>query len=712
MGELVISLDSIQEEDRGRCGGKATSLGSLVQRGFRVPLGLCVTTDAYREFLRRTPIKGKMTLELSRKIFEEMRWEEMWDLSLRMKTLFLNTALPGDLEKALLQKLNTLEADPVVVRSSSLAEDSSSTSFAGVHDSFVNVKGTSKIMDHLRMVWASLWSDRAFLYRRELGLDLESSAMAVLVQKMVKGERSGVIFSRDPDDENLAMVEAVPGMNQGMVDGTVPPDRWTINRSSGEIVSFTPSSRDKMAVPASEGIEYRNIGDEGAVNMSDEDVKEVFQRAYSIERLFRAPQDIEFTFDDHELFILQSRPITTITEDGQRAWYRTLRRSFDNLIALKEKIESEILPSMIDESRKLESIDLAIMSDEELAGEIEKRKAILDSWEGVYKDNLIPFAHGMRLFGEVYNATMKPKDPHQFLEVLASDDMLSIQRNKALVGIAKRAAQDEELLKQIRYGGVEDSSLREEMELIVKNMGGRLRGSSSTIEGLGRIIVQMVEIGDLDREERIRAEELENQFLAEFSGNEVERAKKLLDLGRTSYRLRDDDNLLLGRIEGELERSRAEGISRIADKSPDLKSIPLTSIIDLLRNPEMELEFNKEKVESEQHLKSRQLVGQPAIKGIATGRARVVIDEEQLFDFKRGEVLVCDSLDPNMTFVAPLCSAIVERRGGMLIHGAIIAREYGIPCVTGIPDATEVIETGDKVTVDGFLGIVTVDRMK
>lgn len=80
------------------------------------------------------------------------------------------------------------------------------------------------------------------------------------------------------------------------------------------------------------------------------------------------------------------------------------------------------------------------------------------------------------------------------------------------------------------------------------------------------------------------------------------------------------------------------------------------------------------------------------------------------FNFQKGEVLVCDSLDPNMTFVAPLCAAIVERRGGMLIHGAIIAREYGIPCVTGIPNATEVINTGDTITVDGFLGIVTVGK--
>jgi pyruvate,water dikinase len=84
------------------------------------------------------------------------------------------------------------------------------------------------------------------------------------------------------------------------------------------------------------------------------------------------------------------------------------------------------------------------------------------------------------------------------------------------------------------------------------------------------------------------------------------------------------------------------------------------------------------------------------------------MDSSDLFNFKSGEILVCDAVDPNMTFVVPLAAGIVERRGGMLIHGAIIAREYGIPCVTGVADASHSIRTGDTITLDGFLGIVIV----
>jgi pyruvate,water dikinase len=93
---------------------------------------------------------------------------------------------------------------------------------------------------------------------------------------------------------------------------------------------------------------------------------------------------------------------------------------------------------------------------------------------------------------------------------------------------------------------------------------------------------------------------------------------------------------------------------------------------------------------------------------MAMGKARVVLDASDLFSFQSGEILVCDAVDPAMTFVVPLASGIVERRGGMLIHGAIIAREYGIPCVTGAPDAVNQIRTGDFITVDGHLGIVII----
>ena len=135
-----------------------------------------------------------------------------------------------------------------------------------------------------------------------------------------------------------------------------------------------------------------------------------------------------------------------------------------------------------------------------------------------------------------------------------------------------------------------------------------------------------------------------------------------------------------------------------------------TEIIKALRDPNY-IPLKDIAPEKPKKVTPRQLVGQPAGPGIGSGPARVLREASDLYSFKSGEVMVCDAVDPNMTFIVPLCSAIVERRGGMLIHGAIIAREYGIPCVTGVPEAVDLIETGDILTVDGYLGVITVNRI-
>jgi phosphoenolpyruvate synthase/pyruvate phosphate dikinase len=192
---LIIPLNEIRAEDRDQVGGKASSLATMIRMGLNVPDALCVKAEAYKQFTALAGLKERILLELNRKNFQEMRWEEMWDTSLRIRSMFLNAPLPADLLSYLRAAIDEKFKDkPVVVRSSAPGEDSSQTSFAGLHDSYVNVKGAESILDHIRLVWASLWSDGALLYRQELGLDFENSTMAVLVQEIVTGEKPGVSF--------------------------------------------------------------------------------------------------------------------------------------------------------------------------------------------------------------------------------------------------------------------------------------------------------------------------------------------------------------------------------------------------------------------------------------------------------------------------------------------------------------------------------------
>ncbi len=229
-----------------------------------------------------------------------------------------------------------------------------------------------------------------------------------------------------------------------------------------------------------------------------------------------------------------------------------------------------------------------------------------------------------------------------------------------------------------------------------------------------RLVLQMAsrsDHGNILKAQKPR--ELNEAFLSCFEEAQQPYALELLDLARASYRLRDDDNISIGKIEGQVLAVVAEAIRRLNER-PVFES-GTAEPDDLLRAVQSESSFNKPNTQAQTSvkksgfsLKSRQILGQPAGPGMAMGKARVVLDASDLFSFQRGEILVCDAVDPAMTFVVPLASGIVERRGGMLIHGAIIAREYGIPCVTGVPDAVNQIRTGDFITVDGHLGIVII----
>ena len=238
-----------------RVGGKATALAAMARAGIAVPPFVAVATDAYEGYLDATGLRADIAWELERKDPADMRWEELWDAALRIRGRFLATPLPEELRAALAEPLAARFADAaVVVRSSAPGEDSAGASFAGLHESYVNVRGAQAILEHVRLVWASLWSDAALLYRRELGLDTRRSVMAVVVQEVAVGERSGVAFSRHPDDEELALVEAVHGLNQGLVDGVVEPDRWTLRRRDGAVLEHHAPQRVEMMAPAADGV--------------------------------------------------------------------------------------------------------------------------------------------------------------------------------------------------------------------------------------------------------------------------------------------------------------------------------------------------------------------------------------------------------------------------------------------------------------------------
>ncbi len=717
--KVLLPISKAVGEDRALVGGKTLALARLGTAGFKVPKALCVTTEAYRRFVESGGLRGAIARELGRKRFEDMRWEEIWDAALRIRTLFDRTAWPVDLDTELREGVRSVFGDrPVAVRSSAPGEDGVTASFAGLHESFLNVKGPAAVLDNVRRVFASLWSDRALLYRKELRLTPTGSAMAVLVQEMIPAKRSGVVFGVSPSDPAQAVVESVWGLNEGLVDGTVEPDRWILCRRTGRVIAHHAPVREKRVEPGPAGTVLSSLPPDlsGHPPISDDEACAVFQLALGAEAFFGSPQDVEWCFGNEVLHVLQSRPVTTrSTPDGSddRSWYLSLKRSFANLKTLRTRVEGELLPAMAREAEALASVDLPALDDGELEEEVRRREAAVRNWEGIYKNEFIPLAHGARLFGQFYNDAVAPEDPFEFTRLLSGTGMLSLERNALLHELAQRLRTDRLLADRVARDGRGDAGFESRLGRLFQEYGDVFgsEGSEAGRKGILSLLLEMSRrpLGAPGGSAADSAA-LRDRFFSRFDGEARDFAAELLGLARDCYRLRDDDNIFLGRLQVALARVVEEQSRRASGRGREgAGRIGHAGTIETLNDPSAPPGGGDPPVmESASFLqRDRQLVGHPAGPGFAQGPARVVRKTADLFDFRAGEILVCDAVDPNMTFAIPLAGGVVERRGGMLIHGAIIAREYGIPCVTGIPDAVHRIRTGDMLSVDGYLGIVT-----
>ncbi|KIX13085.1 PEP/pyruvate-binding domain-containing protein [Dethiosulfatarculus sandiegensis] len=703
-----------------KIGGKAFALAALRQKDLNVPNAFFITADAYRYFVEQNSLDQQINLELGKKDFSNMRWEELWDIALRLRNRFSKGDIPEDLLFEISQTIEDMfPQTPVGVRSSSLAEDSSQTSFAGLHESYINLVGKKEIIQHIKLVWASLWSDRALLYRRELGLDPFESAMGVVVQEMVFGDSSGVSFSMNPVNPKQGSVEAVYGLNQGLVDGTIEPDHWELDRANSQIVEHRPAKRTKALKAQKQGVAAQALNkiQQKIPPLNDQEVQEVYDFSRQMEKIFQSPQDMEWTIRLKQIYILQSRSITTITDEhDERKRYLSLKRSLDNLKSLKLVIEKQLIPDMEAQAKKLNKFYLTQLTDQDLVREIKKRQEIVRQRVGDYWEYCIPFAHGMRLFGQVYNDRMNPNDPYEFMKLLENSGLVSVKRNQRLSQIGKSIRQKKEIALALERNEDFDQwpeftdLLDEFIESYGKTSWGGLN-MGMTRQKLARLAAKFET--PKDTKSKPNQGRMRKVFLESFEPEQREEAQDILEIGIASYRLRDDDNIFLGKVEGELTRALDEGFIRLEEKWGKLDHRPgpeeiCKALTNQIKPQISSIKDQKTKPTTSLKEKPRQLVGQPASPGIAVGRARIVSTPQDLYDFKKNEILICDAIDPNMTLVVPLAAGIVERRGGMLIHGAIIAREQNIPCVTGVPEAASLIKTGESVCVDGYLGIVIV----
>ncbi|AEG60307.1 phosphoenolpyruvate synthase [Desulforamulus ruminis] len=329
MSSYVLGFPEIDKTKLMVVGGKGANLGELSGiAGIPVPDGFCVTTEAYKRIIEPNHEFNALLEQLSPLKVEDR--ERIAEISGKIRKVIEGITIPKEIDEEITGYLSKLgEKDAYAVRSSATAEDLPTASFAGQQDTYLNIMGKDAILKHISKCWASLFTDRAVTYRIQNGFDHRKVHLSVVVQRMVFPQAAGIMFTADPVTSNrkVLSIDASFGLGEALVSGLVNADIYKVRE--GRIVDKKISTK-KLAIYALEkgGTEEKEIEPErqNTQTLTDEQILQLERMGRKIETYFGRPQDIEWCLYEDKVYIVQSRPITTLypapeVEDGKNHVY-------------------------------------------------------------------------------------------------------------------------------------------------------------------------------------------------------------------------------------------------------------------------------------------------------------------------------------------------------------------------------------------------------
>lgn len=321
-------------------GGKGANLSEIFNLKVPVPPGFVVTAQAYRYFIDKAGIDKKIRELLAPIEYENTK--QLDEATTKIREIIVNSSLPKEMEDEIIEAYDTLGAghetiqrglahnilknasEPVfvAVRSSATTEDLAEASFAGQQDSFLNVKGRVSLITHIKKCIASLFTSRATYYRHKQGFNYDQASLAVVVQKMVDSDKSGVMFSKDPTSRNEnIIIEAVWGLGEGIVSGQITPDSYIVSQDLKILEKKIAVKKIAITRDSSGGKAVVKLKEERATQqvLKEHEVRELAEMALKLEDHYKKPQDIEFAIENNEIYIVQTRPITTLNKKSQES---------------------------------------------------------------------------------------------------------------------------------------------------------------------------------------------------------------------------------------------------------------------------------------------------------------------------------------------------------------------------------------------------------
>ena len=833
---LILDFSNPAAQDAALAGGKGANLARMTQAGFPVPPGFILSPEAYEAYigpdgewetaLRELPLQDPSALEQA---------------CLRLSGRMAQMPLPAELHEAVYAAIARFPPDTAFsVRSSATAEDLGGAAFAGQHETYLNCTGIGEILSRIRNCWASLWSARAINYRLQAGIGLSDTAMAVVIQKMAFNQVSGVGFCMNPVTGNPAeqSIDANYGLGESVVGGECPVDHWVLDKKSGQILEAVIARKTEQVVPTARGTRTEALTEELASkpSLTEQEISSLADLMNRVETYYGYPQDIEWGFEDGQLWLLQSRPITRIPprwtrdESAERfpsvitplAWdlveegfHQSLSHSFElmglppfhgkwfalfdnyvygnqnavevyaegtasslNVCSVEELLSA--LPVLRKRYAWVQELPMAWSRDldryllglGELMGTSLAGHSIPELWNYVLRvkqlgaeyflPNIAISITQRTLYKMVYSvvetAVGKQAAPATFDRLLAYCETKTGFVNKELYRLARRISEVPDLAQKLRAmngqeflatgGFSEEPGIDAAFQRFLQDHGHRevefdpyhptwIESPWLVIENLKMMLDSGLEDpAGKERALKISMAETERQLVAGLPENLRFPVQELLRLARVYTALDDIEHYQTTRltlpfrkglralgealqVKGVLAEpmdiffARADALNETISKNDKASWQRLSETIHQEKSA-----YEKNRAHSPEWERGKSsslatteggMAGLPGSPGTAQGAVFRVLSQDDFADFPAGAVLVARTTNPAWTPLFYRAAAVITESGGPLSHGAVTAREVGLPAVMSVRGILDVVSNGDMITVDGTAGRVILE---
>lgn len=806
--KYIMEFKDIQKEDILAVGGKGANLGELFNSGFPVPNGFCITSYAFDEYIKRNNLKQQLSTS-SNPCYDKITNGQFW----------------SELEQEILECYTSLGQDArVAVRSSATAEDLPEASFAGQQETYLNVIGKNQLFIAIKKCFASLYSARAIAYRKQTNFDTEHLSLAVVIQTMVESEVSGVLFTVNPVSKKneQMMLNASWGLGEAIVSGKVTPDIYMYHKNRKRIIEKNLGEKEVTICYDTTGVNEKSTPLEQRIRfcLTEKQATQLFQLGQKIEQHYGTPQDIEWAISGGKLYLLQARPITTLSKKEPKELELTSsqRAVLNNWI---EHCPTPLYPldvtpcKLVDDAKGNVFHELGISTGSELT--IDEQGVLSLSTGKIHiSPRILKLPFLFRTFTDfTFNSTYTKDTFHKIKQELHDKNSIPSSQlsNEALITNLKELMKLSEEIAYVRFRynifpsvavsklisldlKKVDKNINEfdllsnlsyktwDLDLSLKKLAAFIQNNSNLKrafrnQDFSDRNTRTTFLNDYP-DFRIKL----NVFLDEFGWKSTssycafssvswfEDMTNLFSLIKVLLHSKKNDTIstkydkILSKItkrfhakkasklRGKIEEIRQYHVNReeslyliemcyglarktvfeLSHRLPELFEEPndilfltleeVYTLPNTIKNYKNKISIRKANRSQNEMLwnslsldpkrtNQTTLIGISGNHGMCHGKVKKILTLQEFDKMQSRDILLCRYTDPSWTPLFVLASAVVSDTGGPLSHSAIVAREYNIPAVLGLGNATNLLNDGDEIIVDGDSGkIVLMEKPK